>query len=177
MSTCMRSHAVGVISGHQCGHQWPSVATNVVISGHQWPPTWSSVAISGHQCGHQWPSAPTWSIKEPKAIRGHQRPSEVISGHQRHLVDQRTQSHQRPSEAIRGHQRSSVAISAHLVDQRTQSPCGRDAPPTRPPYQSSRPHPRPHSMPQLPRERRHSEQRAIRRCRPPAHLWGERASW
>ena len=56
MSICMLSHAVDAISGHLCGHQWSSVATNVVISGHQWPPMWSSVAISA-----------TWSIKEPKA--------------------------------------------------------------------------------------------------------------
>ena len=51
--------------------------------------------------GHQWSSV---------AIRGHQRPSVVISGHQWSSV------------AIRGHQRSSVAISGHLHEARTQRP-------------------------------------------------------
>ena len=65
VSTCMLSHAVSAISGHQCGHQWPSVA----VGGHQ-P---SSAVI---HCHHQS------SVVTHVVIRSHQRSSVVIRGHQ-----------------------------------------------------------------------------------------------
>ena len=110
MGTCMHSRAAA-----------PAIPIAPIIivepaleEGERVVPAWQSVAIRGHQRsseairGHQ-EGGRVVPAWQSVAISGNQRSSEVISGHQRSSVAIR--GHQWSSVVIRGHQRSSVVIT------------------------------------------------------------------